>query len=368
MKLKKAPVLALPYAVFALIFIVAPLILILFYSITFDEELDNGSYYTLPSNTTVTLNGKDYLIKEDTRAPLNGLLSFELPEGTVLTSVTGDISLYAASTAKVEDGTTVRDDNIGNFLLVKANNKNHCKQITLRNFFRFFDRDNPQYLKTLFRSLYLALISTVICLILGYPMAFILSRLPSRIRGMLTFLFILPMWMNFLLRTYAWMTILENTGLINSLLAKLGLPTVSLMYSQGAVILGMVYNFLPFMILPIYNQLIRIDNNLINASNDLGANKVQTFLRVVFPLSFPGVMSGITMTFMPAVTTFVISKLLGGGQNALIGDLIEQQFKTAGDWGFGSAISVIVMILMLLAMSFVSRYERQSYESGGVLN
>lgn len=368
MKLKKAPLLSLPYAVFALIFIVAPLILILFYSITFDQELDNGTVFTIPAETVVTVDGKDYQMKEDTDAALDGLLSFALPEGTVLSSSAGDVTLDSAASAKVADSTTVRDEEIGNFLLIRSNNKNHAKQITLRNFFRFFDKNNPQYFKTLLRSLYLALVSTVICLILGYPMAFILSRLPSRVRSTLTFLFILPMWMNFLLRTYAWMTILENTGLVNSLLKLLGLPTVSLMYSQGAVILGMVYNFLPFMILPIYNQLIRIDASLINASDDLGANKVQTFLRVVFPLSFPGVMSGITMTFMPAVTTFVISKLLGGGQNALIGDLIEQQFKTAGDWGFGSAISVIVMILMLLAMSFVSRYERQSYESGGVLN
>ena len=240
---------------------------------------------------------------------------------------------------------------------------NYDGRFTLENF-----ANMDVFLQVCGNSLYLAALATVVCLIIAYPFAYFLAQTGPATRKVAMLFIMLPMWMNFLLRTYAWMSILENHGFLNQLLALVGLGPLHIINTDAAVILGMVYNFLPFMILPIYNQLIRIDNNLINASNDLGANKVQTFLRVVFPLSFPGVMSGITMTFMPAVTTFVISKLLGGGQNALIGDLIEQQFKTAGDWGFGSAISVIVMILMLLAMSFVSRYERQSYESGGVLN
>jgi len=238
---------------------------------------------------------------------------------------------------------------------------------TLDNFLKFFDFSNPVYIKVLWRSVYLAVISTAICLIIGYPMAYILAGLKPRVRNFLSFLFILPMWMNFLLRTYAWMTLLERTGVINSLLGAAGLPQLNIMYTEGAVILGMVYNFLPFMILPIYNMLIKMDKSLIEASNDLGASRVQTFLRVELPLTMPGVYSGITMTFMPAVTTFIISKLLGGGQNALIGDLIEKQFKVVGDWGFGSAMSVILMVLILFFMWISSRYEKEQSEGGMLL-
>jgi len=240
-------------------------------------------------------------------------------------------------------------------------------EFTLENFTRFFNFSDPTYLKVLWRSIYLAAISTVICLLLGYPMAYILSKLPNRIRGILSFLFVLPMWMNFLLRTYAWMTLLERTGIINTFLTNLGLPTWDIMYTQGAVILGNVYNFLPFMILPIYNVLVKIDKSVLEASADLGGDSGVTFRKVIFPLSIPGVISGISMTFMPAVTTFVISKLLGGGQNALIGDLIENQFKVTGDWGFGSAMSVVLMILILGAMQIMQRYEDNNDGSGGVL-
>ncbi len=242
---------------------------------------------------------------------------------------------------------------------------------TLENYARFFDLSDPVYLKVLWRSIKLAVISTVICLILGYPMAYILSRLPARIRGTVSFLFILPMWMNFLLRTYSWMSLLERTGLINSLIgwfngilpSALQLPTLDIMYTQWAVVLGNVYNFLPFMILPIYTVLIKIDKSLIEAAQDLGASRGRVFRKVIFPLSLSGVVSGISMTFMPAVTTFVISRLLGGGQNALIGDMIENQFKVVGDWGFGSAMSVILMVLILLTMNVIQRYESEN--SGG---
>jgi len=222
---------------------------------------------------------------------------------------------------------------------------------TLENFRRFFDFANPMCMQVLWRSIYLAIISTVICLLLGYPMAYILSQLSPRVRGVVSVLFILPMWMNFLLRTYSWMSLLEKTGLINRLLEMLSLPSLDIMYTQGAVVLGNVYNFLPFMILPIYNVLIKIDKSVVEAAQDLGAPPHRVFTRVIFPLSLGGVGSGITMTFMPAVTTFVISKLLGGGQNTLIGDLIEKQFKVTGNWGFGSAMSVIIMILILIAMN-----------------
>ena len=237
---------------------------------------------------------------------------------------------------------------------------------TLKHFLKFFDFSEPVYMKVLVRSVRIALVSTVICLIIGYPMAFILSRMNPRVRNIVSFLFVLPMWMNFLLRTYAWMTLLENTGVINSLLGSLGLPPINIMYTEGAVIFGNVYNFLPFMILPIYNVLIKIDKSVVEAAGDLGANFFKTFTKVIFPLSLPGVTSGITMTFMPAVTTFVISKLLGGGQNAQIGDLIERQFKSVGDWGFGSAMSVILMLIILFVAGFMNSYEKDK-SAGGVL-
>ena len=236
---------------------------------------------------------------------------------------------------------------------------------TLENYARFFDFSDPVYLKVLWRSIKLAVISTVICLILGYPMAYILSKLSPRARGTIAFLFVLPMWMNFLLRTYSWMSLLERTGLINTFIewlngllpAAIQIPALNIMYTQWAVVLGNVYNFLPFMILPIYTVLIKIDRSLIEAAQDLGASRGRVFLKVIFPLSLPGVVSGISMTFMPAVTTFVISRLLGGGQNALIGDVIENQFKVVGDWGFGSAMSVILMILILVTMGVIRRFE-----------
>ncbi|MGI6337531.1 MAG: ABC transporter permease [Eubacteriales bacterium] len=239
--------------------------------------------------------------------------------------------------------------------------------LTLDHYKKFFDFSNPVYLQVLWRSIYIAVISTAICLLLGYPMAYILSKLRPGLRQVLSVLFVLPMWMNFLLRTYSWMSLLEKTGLINSFLEAINLPAFNIMYTQWAVVLGNVYNFLPFMILPIYNVLIKIDQSVIEAAQDLGADSMKVFGRVILPLSLGGVASGISMTFMPAVTTFVISKLLGGGQNALIGDLIEKQFKTTGNWGFGSAMSVIIMVLILLAMNFTSSYEKDREEGGQLL-
>jgi len=239
-------------------------------------------------------------------------------------------------------------------------------EFTLEHFQRFFNFDNPAYMLVLWRSVRTAFVSTVICLLIGYPMAYILSKISARLRSILAFLFVLPMWMNFLLRTYAWMTLLEKTGIINTLLGAMGLPALNIMYTEWAVVLGNVYNFLPFMILPIYTSLTKMDQSLIEAAQDLGANRRGVFFKVTFPLSLPGVISGISMTFMPAVTTFIISRLLGGGQNALIGDIIENQFKVVGDWGFGSALSVILMVLILLSMNIMRRYEAENAE-GGVL-
>ncbi len=235
-------------------------------------------------------------------------------------------------------------------------------KFTLDNFKRFMQ---PNYLNIIGRSAGLALISTVICFIVGYPMATILAGMEEKKRSFWVLLFIVPMWMNFLLRTYAWMTLLGKQGIINSFLEFLGLPTLNLLYNNGAVILGMVYNFLPFMVLPIYTVLSKIDKSVIEAAEDLGSNRFTVFRKVIFPLSIPGVASGITMVFMPAVSTFVISRLLGGNRYMLIGNLIEQQFLTVYDWHFGSAISIIMMIIILISMGFMEKFDKD--KEGGRL-
>lgn len=233
---------------------------------------------------------------------------------------------------------------------------------SLENFQKFMQ---PIYLKVLVRSIALALVSTFICLILGYPVAMILAGRDLSRKNLMVLLFIIPMWMNFLLRTYAWMTLLERKGLINTLLGTLGLPQLNILYTDSAVVLGMVYNFLPFMVLPIFSVMSKIDTNLIEAAEDLGSNSFTIFRRITFPLSMPGVVSGITMVFMPAVTTFVISKLLGGSQFTLIGNLIEDQFMRVYDWNFGSAVSIIMMLLILISMGVTSRYDKE--DAGGGL-
>ena len=225
---------------------------------------------------------------------------------------------------------------------------------TLENFKRVL---NSQYVSVFRRSLVLAFQSTVLCLILGYPVAYLISKMKSNRRNILIMLFIVPMWMNFLLRTYAWLPILGKNGVINNFLSAIGLNTINILYTDAAVLLGMVYNFLPFMILPIYTVLIKMDNSLIDAAADLGANKRQIFTRVIFPLSMPGVITGITMVFMPAVSTFVISRLLGGGQYMLLGNLIETQFTTMGDWNFGSALAIFMMIIILISMAIMNKFE-----------
>lgn len=233
---------------------------------------------------------------------------------------------------------------------------------TLENFKRVL---NSQYVSVFRRSLVLAFQSTVLCLILGYPVAYLISKMKSNKRNILIMLFIVPMWMNFLLRTYAWLPILGKNGVINNFLSTIGLNTINILYTDAAVLLGMVYNFLPFMILPIYTVLIKMDNSLIDAAADLGANKRQIFTRVIFPLSMPGVITGITMVFMPAVSTFVISRLLGGGQYMLLGNLIETQFTTMGDWNFGSALAIFMMIIILISMAIMNKFEGTESMEGG---
>ena len=238
---------------------------------------------------------------------------------------------------------------------------NGATVFSLENYKTLFSVD---YIKVFYRSLKLAFLSTILCLLLGYPIAYIISKMKTKKRNIYILLFILPMWMNFLLRTYSWMAILGKNGFVQRFLNLIGITGVNLLYTDFAVMLGMIYNFLPFMVLPIYTSLINTDNDLVNAAYDLGANKMQVFCKVVFPLSLPGVMSGITMVFMPAVSTFVISRLLGGGQYMLLGNLIEQQFTTAGNWNFGSAISIFMMILILISMAIMSKLDNNNEEGG----
>ena len=223
---------------------------------------------------------------------------------------------------------------------------------------------SAEHSKALWLSLKLSLIATVICLLLGYPLAYILAHMKSRM-GMIIFIFILPMWMNFLLRTLAWQTLLEKTGVINTMLTFIELPTISVINTSKAIVLGMVYNFLPFMVLPLYNSLTKIDDNVINAAYDLGANGFQTLIKIILPLTVPGIISGITMVFVPALTTFVISKLLGGSKILLIGNVIEEQFTQASNWHLGSGLSIVLMAFILVNMLLSAIFDRDG--EGNVL-
>ena len=214
-----------------------------------------------------------------------------------------------------------------------------------------------EHSQALWLSLGLALISTAICLLLAYPLAMILKSISKNRSSLIVFIFILPMWMNSLLRTMAWQTILSNQGILNLVLEFLGLPTVQVINTTGAIIFGMVYDFLPFMVLPIYNVLIKIGQDKVEAARDLGANGVQTFFRVTLPLSMPGVVSGITMVFVPAMTTFVISTLLGGGKILLIGNVIEQAFTSGSNWHLGSGLSLVLMVFILISMAILAKYD-----------
>ncbi len=215
-----------------------------------------------------------------------------------------------------------------------------------------------EHAKALWLSLLLSLVSTLICLLLAYPLAMILAQKNVSRQSFIVLIFILPMWMNFLLRTLAWQTLLEKTGVINSVLSFFRLPALNIINTPGAIILGMVYNFLPFMVLPLYNSLTKIDPNVVNAAYDLGANAGQTFFRVIWPLSIPGVISGITMVFVPALTTFVISNLLGGSKILLIGNVIEQEFTQASNWHLGSGLSIVLMAFILINMLVTAIFDK----------
>lgn len=216
----------------------------------------------------------------------------------------------------------------------------------------------PENIKALLLALLLSLISTIICLLMAYPLAMILCNLNFNANGLIVMIFIVPMWMNFLLRTLAWQTLLEKNGVINMILEMLHLPSLNIINTPYAIVLGMVYNFLPFMLLPIYNSLVKIDKNVLNAARDLGANGLQTFWRITFPLSLPGVISGITMVFVPSMTTFVISDLLGGAKILLIGNVIEQKFKQGNNWNVGSGLSLVLMVFILISMAVMHKYDK----------
>ena len=220
-----------------------------------------------------------------------------------------------------------------------------------------------RYSSVFARSLILAAISTVICLVMAFPVGYFLSRLRANKQHIMLMLIMLPMWMNFLLRTYAWMTLLEKNGLINKFFSLFGLGPFNMINTSGAVVLGMVYNYLPFMILPIYTAMTKIDNSVIEAAQDLGCNVWQILLRVLVPLTGPGIATGITQVFVPAVSTFIISRMLGGGSNLLIGDLIELQFLgNSYNLNLGSAMSLVLMVIVLLCMSFTSSFDESEME------
>lgn len=225
----------------------------------------------------------------------------------------------------------------------------------------------PDYTSTILLSILYGIAATAICLVMAYPFAYFLSKLKLSTQSIMVLLVMLPMWMNFLIRTYSWMTILGDTGIINSFLNAIGLERVQLINTGGAVILGMVYNFLPYMILPIYSVLSKMDDSLIEAAQDLGSNRFQIMKKVIMPLSLPGVLSGITMVFVPCVSTFYITQKLGGGQIVLIGDIIETQFQAANNYNLGASLSLVLMVLILICLGVMNYLGADSESEGGVV-
>ena len=230
---------------------------------------------------------------------------------------------------------------------------------TLEHYVKFLT--DPDFLIILWRSLLIAVKTTVICLLIGYPVAYFIARSSERVQNLLVLCITMPTWINMLVRTYAWIGLLSEGGLVQQVLGIFGMGDKDLLYTEGAVLLGMVYNFVPFMILQINTSLCKMDHSLLEASADLGASPARTFMRVTLPLSIPGVINGITLVFLPAISSFFIPKLLGGGQYFLIGNLIENQFITVGEWNFGSAISMIMAVMMMVLMMAVKRVEERNH-------
>ena len=223
------------------------------------------------------------------------------------------------------------------------------------------------YFPTILLSVLYGLAATVICVLIGYPFAYVLSKHSVNTQRTMVLLVMLPMWMNFLIRTYSLMTILGDSGVVNSLLNALGLKSVHMINTGGAVIFGMVYNFLPYMILPIYTVLSKLDHSLVEAAHDLGSGRITTFKRVILPLSLPGLLSGITMVFVPCVSTFYITQKLGGGQIVLIGDVIETQFQSANNYHLGAALSFVLMILIFVCLGVMNYFDDGTQDGGVVI-
>lgn len=222
----------------------------------------------------------------------------------------------------------------------------------------------PVHRKALWTSIRLSVICTLICLLLALPLALVIRGLHIKSNGIIIFIFILPMWMNFLLRTIAWQSLLEKSGVINQILGWLGLPAQNMINTEGAIVLGMVYNYLPFMVLPIYNALAKISQDTFDAARDLGAGWWQIMRRITLPMIFPGIVSGSTMVIVPALTTFVLSDLLGGAKILLIGNVIEQEFTTANNWNMGAGLSLVLMAIVIVSMAFMSRYDKSGEGAG----
>lgn len=243
------------------------------------------------------------------------------------------------------------------YSIVQPGNEVTTFSFTLNSYVRFFT--DPNFLMILWRSLSVALKTTALCLLIGYPIAYWISRCSKKTQNLMILLITLPMWINMLVRTYAWIGLLSEGGPISIVLGWFGIHNVEILYTETAVLIGMVYNYLPFMVLQIHASLTKMDPSLVEAASDLGASPFQTFWRVIFPLSVPGVISGITLVFLPAISAFFIPKLLGGGGWFLIGNVIENQFITVCEWNFGSAISVIMALIMMLLMGLVRRADRK---------
>lgn len=234
------------------------------------------------------------------------------------------------------------------------------------NFTLEYIADIGKYKDVMLNSIWLGFIATVISLVIAYPLAYIMARTTANVQRTMMILVMLPMWMNLLIRTYSMMIIMQDTGIINSVLSYFNLPAVHMINTQGAVVLGMVYNYIPYMILPLYSIMAKMDMNLIEAAGDLGANKLVTFKDIILPLTLPGIASGFTMVFVPSVSTFYISKKLGGNTFSLIGDVIEMQFKSANNYNLGAALSLVLMVIIIICMMVMNRFTGDD-DDGGVL-
>ena len=306
---KNSKYLAFPYLIWMAIFIIVPLALIVVFACTTTVTVDAEGNYLSDDDVTAMYDEYYEEFGEDADEP-----EFDLAEKTVFT--------------------------LDNILEVS------------------------KYMPTLINSIWLAIIATVICLVVAYPLSYLISRFSFDKQKMMLMLVMLPMWMNFLLRTYAWMTLLERNGLINRFFALFNIGPFEMINTQGAVVLGMVYNYLPFMILPLYSIMTKIDSKTIEAAQDLGASGRNVLMRVILPLSMPGVASGISMVFVPAVSTFIISRMLGGGSNMLIGDLIDLQFLgNAYNPNLGAAMSLVLMVFILLCMSITNALDDDEMEA-----